>query len=679
MNKNFVIILFVILIIGILVYKYKKNELFENNITRIIPPENINFGPFYRYDRVNVPNYTDKNFEVLYNYDTSNNSEQYTGNIFTPTNFTDNYTLMIAKFLTGRDKINNWINTVLLENFRDYMYFTLHTNYYIEISGSPTYFEIILNKKDNNELFKINCNKFESNTYNTKITNNISDVPEVKNYTLNSLQYINIIITTVRVKTNNLANPYKLENNINIIFNNNESDYKNFKLPDGLENHFLNNFKDISYNCPDSNVRIKLTSNFNASIYGGILSPLIESKRTRLFNPLVGNGSSTYLLADKNLSVKRAIKQDDYLPLGDYYDNNLVDALLLKRDLNYIIPPIKATRRWYSYSGRRNNMPMATYSINNRSKEVDYITNIKTIEKRNFRFDSIADFIKIGSWGSNTITLDENSPEHILVREDCLEYSTNNPVLVYVDSGSKADDDLAIWTYFNNHETGIGFPGAKLANFVLGYDTNINSQYPNNIHKRKPKESCLVSQSLSTRYPDTANLIKTDIDTFFTQFYEDLISYKNKIKTNQNINSINNPIELVYTSTSQRRIVDTKNIIENSSSAYQNINNYNQQMDQIQNKNNETYSFISDVNKQLNEIRNNEKKLVNDELNMIYNNITSNNGIENIITKNNDTSMMVDSSINQLGKEIYDKVGEYSVQKQNQKIFKVINPQIIIT
>ena len=78
MNKNFVIILFVILIIGILVYKYKKNELFENNITRIIPPENINFGPFYRYDRVNVPNYTDKNFEVLYNYDTSNNSEQYT-------------------------------------------------------------------------------------------------------------------------------------------------------------------------------------------------------------------------------------------------------------------------------------------------------------------------------------------------------------------------------------------------------------------------------------------------------------------------------------------------------------------------------------------------------------------------------------------------------------------------
>ena len=711
MNKNFIIILFVILSIGILVYNYKKKELFEDNVVRVVPPANIDFGPYYYFN-----NPTGLLLRELYRYvSNEDNSVKYIGPTLTAKDFnTNNYQSYCVKFLSGRDQINSWVNNTVLPEFRDIMYYTLRTNYLLQINGPVTYFETIIYKKDDTEFFKIVFSNNPYNSHNLKITNNISGTPEIKQYNFNQLQSIEINITTVKIQTNATTNPFKLENNINIVINGDTANYINFKLPDGLENHFLNNFKNLTYTCRNetSGVNVTFIPGFMALLYGGKIPPPILSQRTTSFKTLVGQigRSDQAWMRGGNFFIKRPNKIEDYLPVGDYYDNRLVDALLLKKDPNYVIGVESANRKWTNEGASGTNKNILTYANNNRTKVLDVITNIKTKENRPVQFLSLGDLLIVNSqwssWGGATINIGENNSEHVLIREDCLEEIPSGASLLYTDKGSHADLDLSIWTYCYNNDNHIGFPGVNLANFVIGYEgSDFNRQYPNNIRKKRVKQDCMEWKFLDEKYPGTGNLIKTDLDVFFAdvsnfvdipknikenfvvgvrgssgyEYFGDMTSYTALLKGNQSVDAVTNPIEPIYKSASQRRVDATTNKVNQSSSAFESTITRNQKMDQIQTDNNQMYSYLSDVNRQLSEIRAQEKQLVNNELNQLSSGVTSTDSLGNLVSKNNETSVSVDRSLNQLGQNIAGQVGDYSVQTQNQKLFRVINPQVVVS
>jgi hypothetical protein len=342
MNKIFILILFVIFVIGIITYKYKKNELFELKDNREISLDNI--APLYDFTKSSSN--SDNLFKNLYGNVKSYNPEGKNINIFTTLDFSNDYRWMVAKFLNVREEINNWINSTLLPDFRPYVYFSIYKKYSFSFTGSIKNFECQLNNNKSGSKPFININ-FNLNEVKEKPANKLTIKHEVEssseqNFDYTNLNKLEIYINTLKNKLSDGSDV--IENFYNIIFN--DSLISTIKLKDGLADHFLLNLKDVTYRSSDENVQIRMESSIGLNLYGKKLPAVIESTRTPLkdgntgFEDIVSGTAASYFDASMgNLNIKRPIIQNEYYALGDYlnftkWNRWTEDALLVKKKEN---------------------------------------------------------------------------------------------------------------------------------------------------------------------------------------------------------------------------------------------------------------------------------------------------------------------------------------------------------
>ncbi len=691
MNKKFILILFVIFVIGIITYKYKKNELFEPQDTREISLDDI--AP--TYDFIKSSSNSGGLFKNLYSIEQSYGSDG--KNRFLNTDFNNNYDLMIAKFLNGREQINDWINSTVLPDFSPYMYFSIYKKYSFSFTGSPSYFNCTLNKSDDSKFLEIifNLNEFKDNPNSILTINHNVETSSVQNFNYNKLNKLEIYINTVKNKFSNGS--YVIENFYNITFN--DTLISRIKLKDGIENHFLMDLKHITYSCSDENVTAKMNSSVNLNIYSKKLPAVIESTRTPLkdgktgFEDIIcGNGASCFAARMSQLNIKRPIIQNEYYALGDYFNlpswnRGIEDALLVKKKENIVIPVETLTRKWYSHGCRWcNGKPMMLYSNNNIKRKVPVITSLTTKEDKDMNFLAIGDYAET-AWNVNT-KASQNHP-HVLIREDYLEATSSGPSPVFDDRGSRAHEDLRVWTYFTNtNDQRKGQPGRMLALFIYGWHDNaINEQYPNGIRNRIIKESALTPQHMMDLNQKEINTIQgffTSSSGFMNvikpieEKFENITSYYNKIKENKTSDSNMNPLESAYQSASKRRNQQINENVKNSEDNYNSITKYNLQMNQQQKENNDFYNFMDDVSKQLSEQRARERSMVGSELDALKNKVTEKDGLQSMINDANKTSLVVDSSLNLLGSNMVEQVRQYSLQKDNEKVLLSFSPQVLL-
>ncbi len=707
MNKKFILILFVIFIIGFITYKYKKNELFYVEPIRLIPnisTPSVFFtgGPY-------------GNLKLLYQNVDSIVSEP--KKIFQSSDFNDNYALMVAKFLNSREKIDNWINTTVLPNFRPYLYFFIYKKYTFTLSGTPIYFECSLDKPEKQSLpmLKIifNKNPLKDDPNNSlRIEHNIESSFN-NSYNIGDLNKIEIYINTIKSLYSD--NSYVIENFYNIRINGNL--FSSIKLKNGLSDHFLNNLKNVSHYSSEENIKTTMVSELNFNLYGSYVPPVIESKRTSIKDGTTGFqdilskccGRGWFSSGMGELNIKRPIIGDGYYALGDYYNRpDLVDniwsygwtatrgtedALLVKKKDNVVIPVETITKRWYNGGCRYcDGNAIILFSNNNLKKTVPVITGLTTTENREMNFLALGDYAEPQTVPPRQAPTRTNAlPDHphVLIREDYLESINNYLGAIYDDRGSGVSEQLRVWTYFGKaYDQRMGNPGKMLALFITGYgDDGAVKQYPNGIRSHIIKESALVSQKMM----DLSQNERKTIDGFFNlssgfmnvtkpieENFENLNSYYNKIKGNKASDSVSNPLESIYTSNSQRRNKQSSENAKKSEDNYTSTTNYNLKMNQLQTENNNFYNFMDGVTKQLREQRARERDMVSTELDSLKSGVTAKNGLQSTINEANKTSLAVDSSLNILGSNMVEQVRQYSVQKDNENMLSSFNPQVLI-
>lgn len=309
MNKNFLFLLFIILIVGIIVFVYnykdinqKIKEFFEENYL-----DNFKFDNNYILNTI-IPvntnhNYTNSgtNYFEIKDFDLDGNKINNT--IFT-------------KFLLARTILND----ELTEKHENFM---ISNDVVVEFDKIDKFLEIQFNFEDTTKFLKLTINSTGPTSEIINIKRNNKDTYEktntdknivgiiFNNKTMKKYDYIkkdyNIInVFYITLKYSNSKGIITIETTPDMIT----------KLDDGLENHFCKDLLNVSvYSNSSKNITIK--NNFLVEICIEKNEPKIKSKRTDNFDIVAYTHNSGRIFRP---TINEQDK-DKYASLGDYmYD-----------------------------------------------------------------------------------------------------------------------------------------------------------------------------------------------------------------------------------------------------------------------------------------------------------------------------------------------------------------------
>ena len=315
MNKNFLLILLLLIIIGTIIFLYNKNE-----ISRFMSEINEkNLLDKFNFDNINYS----KN--IILNYDIK---KSYNKNYFEIKEVDIDGTILpnniFSKFLSTRTLLDE-------ETKNSYEHFKVLSLISIQFEKKiNTFFEIQFNGKNNNSILKMTIKSLNETDENINIDSTILNTT-IENYNSNNIKlkkYIKTIeLSNISTKRNGITNNiffiklYYSDKSFEII--------KVYSLPDGLENHFCENLLNVSvYSNPLNNITI--INNFSAEIYLDCLPPKIKSKRTKKFIEFATSYNSG--------RFNRAVSDDPtYAPLGDYSFDNTIELDKIVNILNIFI------------------------------------------------------------------------------------------------------------------------------------------------------------------------------------------------------------------------------------------------------------------------------------------------------------------------------------------------------
>jgi hypothetical protein len=656
MNKRFLILLLIIFVIGIIVYKYSKiKESFAFNNTSC-----LNFNgmmitnqsdPYLPLLQLNGNRTIGLNFSMLYQFKINNNLNDKLYNTFVNDDFNENLQKIVSSFLATRVAYDSYVNTVP-DKIKNSVHYSIIKTYKIDLYNTNfNYFECILKGKDNANLLKFTIRDSTNSQKVLKIENNIPyTTPNNSPITISSSD-LNLKVITLNFKT--ILKYGVLVNQISIKIGNTGFCQD---LPTGIRNHFMENFSNITFYM-SSGATFRLNSILESGIYASLIKPKIEWTRSYDFRPVSCEGSAPCVNNNAGgIKINRVEPPDGYYALGDYYTKNGTPqsgALVVKKG-EYVIPVEKILKVW----NNRGNPPYAEFYMN------------KDVTKDTAIFYALGDYVKISTTNNdyNVEKSTTSEDKYVLIHQDCLEEIPNNAGTFLVNdkgSGSKYKD-LSVWTFQNNSNNHIGFPGENLVSFQRGYTTT----YGENKRNWRIKTEYLQPQPFPA-------LTSTEIDTINAKIDEQSNIYLNTIKTNKGQNdSIVNPYESVYNDLSLTRKNNTQNTINSTITFYQNYNRYNQEMKNNQIDRNNLSNFIISTTNQLSDIRNKEKEIVNNELDMIKGKVNSNDWVNPTITNTKSSILDTNNNINNLSGKLINNLDQYEKLKSMKRNYN-IDPQIV--
>ncbi len=640
MNRNFIILLLSIFVIGILYYFIKK-EGFE--------------GPLSCLDLTFNTDDKSRPYNEIF-------TKAYTNNIiitdprkyktFMNSDFDTQHIKAISRFLGLRDKINTTVNDMNAKdggtNYAQYL--ITHKMMVLFNSDIDKYLEINFNNLENTPIIKIIYNH---ETKKLKIENTLltESPPELD---LNNGFGNSIEFSVITLKRN-----AAVTNQFRFIINGNMYCYT---LPPGIDNHFYNNLKNITVYPTNTNNYFRISHTCTGEIYTSYSDIKIRSQRipTNSYDYSV-KGTNIY----KPFNLLRPNTPAGYLPLGSYYINNLGNAntnprgaLILEANNDYVRPTnefskLGFTNKWdndgKSGKGGRRGAGYQFTLLN--AKDMTDVT----VKGNNYNFRALGGVV-IDNKPIDGIT---RYPQVALVREDCLKRHPSGPTVLWEDKGSGAQRDGSIWTYNLADGPDLGHPGQNLAVFQAGY----GSPYPE--LNWVIKDECLSIQPRLLSGDEKKNIDALVIDS--SNAYEKQITDAKREK-----DSVVNPNLQRIMTENDEKINKINSMIGGSKSIYDIDYQANKEVYDMQDKYNQRYDFLNLLNTQLNPIKDNEIKTY------------TNNGL-----KASQVSSLIDNSLYMPGllKESNNKfisetgntndlIKQYELQRQNEQILRVIGEQI---
>ena len=309
MNKNFLFLLFIILITGIIVFLIYKNanEFFVvlDNLEakKTLSPLDTTFtfdNNYYQNTIIDVneinSSYNNTNYFEITDVDLDKNILPNT---------------IFSKFLVARSVLKDEIKEIY-ESFKIINNITITFEKKID-----TFLEIQFNGKDKTKILNFTINSLNSTDENINVDFNILNTGNEKNNYNNikkniiSIEFVNISMK----KDNKFLNLFYIKSNFSEI---NNYSYKYFQLPEGFNNHFCENLLNVSvYSNPLNNIII--TNNFKVEIYLKNFEPRIKSMRTKVFDRVALTHNTGHIFRPHSDNLK-------YASLGDYmYDERPQD------------------------------------------------------------------------------------------------------------------------------------------------------------------------------------------------------------------------------------------------------------------------------------------------------------------------------------------------------------------
>lgn len=648
MNRNFIILLLTIFVIGILYY-YIRYEGFGDSETCLdvnfntddkYKPYNQVFSKVYKNDKI----FTDKKFLTFMNSD-----------------FNDPHIMAISNFLALRDSINS-------KATKDYQHYVITHKMMVSFNSDiDKYLEINFNNFENIPIIKI---IYTHENKKLNIENKLID-PSTNELTLNNgfSNSIEFIITVL--KRNKI-----ISNQFSFVINGNMYCYN---LPEGLENHFYNNLKNITVypSTTNTNNYFTIRHTCTGEIYAAYMDSKIKSRR-------IPTGSSDYTIkgtVDKKFNLLMPNTPNGYYPLGSYLINNIdprnktnnhPNGPLILEDGDYVKPSTGYINKW----DNKGTLTKQEKLINMFRKDRDKVTNYPprlasyiytllnasdrkiNIRGTNYNFKALSGPVIIGEPGNSQI-----NPPVALVREDCLSPHPNNIKLLWDSKNTNTSKEGSIWTYNNNNSYSsftLGHPGDYLAVFQTGYKS------PSPQLKWIIKEECMTIQPqlLTNEEKQSIDVLVNDRANYYYSIIKD--------KKERSDSMINPNLEKIIKENNEK-INNINIMVNNSKSIYDLDYQTNKGLYNMQDKYNSRYDFLNLLNTQLNPIKDNE-----------INTYTNNGSKINQISSSIDNSLYMPSDLlKESNTKFISETGntnnliqQYGLQRQNENILRVIGEQI---
>jgi hypothetical protein len=644
----------------------------------------------------------------------------------------------------------------------------------INNTGNNKFLEVSFNSFDNNTSFLA----FEYNGSNTgnsytiknklprssyakmdinsavKYVNPMSSNQDVDQQTINELnQFTNTagiisgiksisfeVVAIKRTLTDNITQG-NIYHQFNIIIENGQNQFKKifYQFEDTPDTaHFYSNIKNISIYLNDQvngkTNTFKISYEMEGGIYYQFEPTRIQTVRVTRWNKIIDGYNETILTP-----VIPQEYQSDYLYLGHVFANAGTDpskyphdALLVKKNNNYVIQGSKASLKWENMNG---NTPMwATpksqptqyfplsigYSsiINQQSFYYAHLSVmneeqnglkfkglgdvvVSTIKANKLRLNYIFDFKNLGNL---QLRLPLVAPLPIaLIREDLLETTKSNVNRIWYDKKSRVDLDGEAYTIYPNRNNGSkNFISMNLIINSSGYGAldgrgqekryKINPifMYPyprvneinsfNSISSNIPATNSALMTTDQNNMSNISNISNVyvltslignnvnDSDLRFNIYYITNIALK-RDQDNLTGNDVANMIK-----NNNDKITSITNNRNQSKTDYQKNIDFNANINAIQDTYNHRFSYINDINQQLSTIRQNEKDMVNREIENIQNKM-------NFFDSYSDQGQKEIKNINVSLSDQADKesqlIQQYNLQRDNDRILKFLARQIV--
>ena len=729
MNKNFLFLLFIILIVGIIVFVYnykdinqKIKEFFEENYL-----DNFKFDNNYILNTI-IPvntnhNYTNSgtNYFEIKDFDLDGNKINNT--IFT-------------KFLLARTILNDELKETP-ENFM------ISNDVVVEFDKIDKFLEIQFNFEDTTKFLKLTINSTGPTSEIINIKRNNKDTYEktntdknivgiiFNNKTMKKYDYIkkdyNIInIFYITLKYLNSNGIITIETTPDMIT----------KLDDGLENHFCKDLLNVSvYSNSSKNITIK--NNFLVQICIEKNEPKIKSKRTdnfdivaythssgHIFRPTINEQDKDkyaslgdYMYDEKNTAYKKPSRAwawlGSFFPIGiiiaavvtelekkninsknNISYKNLRDALLLNIDGEYVIPAEDIAYMWdddfinLRNRGKGTNSDVPGELSYEKRKDPLILFKLCPIKKGNFTYYPIGNYAYVrpivndllGGLRKNkrvpfALQTHKKSMDnleklpHVLVREDCIDFTpmvNHGPTMTWWDAGAPTPKSL---------------DGSACSYWV---------KYVNFNQEKIDQADKIDSDNGGYRNSDVNNPGNflaifspshgIEASTFNYQIKKDVLTrqpreYDIATKTSTILDKIKIAIQNISNIT-QSPIIKNNNVSPyftqidkdktDSQLKYTTNVNFNNKMQNIQKDYNYNFSYITEINTQLSDIRQKEKIFVENQIKQQLE--TNKTKIQDDVKKQTVDLKKYDDVISGTSTNIGNKINDYVVLRKYREL-----------